>query len=153
MELLQSVPLFEGEEASLRSLAERLNPELDGLDPNEARIDAVLAAAQAILMKSPRLVVFASSPDMADRVAKRLNLWLQVQVWRHNLENAEWKVFRNANGGGVLVCDYRAEEGLNLQGGRSAVLHVDLPLSPNKLEQRMGRLDRYGVGEAVRSHV
>lgn len=153
IELLQSVPFFEGEETNLRSLAERLDPEIEDQDPNEARIDAILAAAEAILMESPRLVVFASSPHMADRVAKRLNLWLQVKVWRHKLEKTEWRTFRDASAEGVLVCDYRAEEGLNLQGGRAAILHADLPLSPNKLEQRMGRLDRYGVGEAVRSHV
>ena len=29
------------------------------------------------------------------------------------------------------------------------MIHADFPLSPNSLEQRMGRLDRFGVGHAV----
>jgi ATP-dependent helicase HepA len=48
----------------------------------------------------------------------------------------------------LLVCDRSAEEGRNLQFADCAV-HLDLPLSPNRLEQRIGRLDRYGRGEAI----
>jgi ATP-dependent helicase HepA len=51
----------------------------------------------------------------------------------------------------VLVCDVRAEEGLNLHGGRKLALHFDLPANPNRLEQRLGRLDRFGAGEPIRS--
>jgi ATP-dependent helicase HepA len=29
------------------------------------------------------------------------------------------------------------------------MIHADLPLSPNSIEQRMGRLDRFGVGQGV----
>ena len=48
----------------------------------------------------------------------------------------------------LLVCDRSAEEGRNLQFADLAV-HLDLPLSPNRLEQRIGRLDRYGRGPCV----
>lgn len=51
----------------------------------------------------------------------------------------------------VLVCDSNAEEGLNLHGGKKVALHYDLPAEPNRIEQRLGRLDRYGVGDAVQS--
>ncbi|MCP2830389.1 helicase-related protein, partial [Salmonella enterica] len=53
----------------------------------------------------------------------------------------------------VLVCDARAEEGLNLHGGRKVVLHFDLPATPNRIEQRLGRLDRFGSGDAIHSLV
>ena len=43
----------------------------------------------------------------------------------------------------VLVCDHTGEEGLNLQFA-NAILHMDLPFSPARLEQRIGRLDRFG---------
>lgn len=43
----------------------------------------------------------------------------------------------------VLICDKSGEEGLNLQFAH-AVLHLDLPFSPARLEQRIGRLDRFG---------
>ena len=35
-------------------------------------------------------------------------------------------------------------EGINLQDRFDAVLHYDLPWNPNRLEQREGRVDRYG---------
>jgi superfamily II DNA or RNA helicase len=35
-------------------------------------------------------------------------------------------------------------EGINLQEHFTAVLHYDLPWNPNRLEQREGRIDRYG---------
>jgi superfamily II DNA or RNA helicase len=44
----------------------------------------------------------------------------------------------------VLVATDCLSEGVNLQDGFSAVLHYDLPWNPNRLEQREGRVDRYG---------
>lgn len=44
----------------------------------------------------------------------------------------------------VLVATDCLSEGINLQEGFSAVVHYDLPWNPNRLEQREGRVDRYG---------
>lgn len=44
----------------------------------------------------------------------------------------------------VLVATDCLSEGVNLQQGFNAVLHYDLPWNPNRLEQREGRVDRYG---------
>lgn len=44
----------------------------------------------------------------------------------------------------VLVATDCLSEGINLQGSFNAVLHYDLPWNPNRLEQREGRVDRYG---------
>lgn len=43
----------------------------------------------------------------------------------------------------LLVCDYLAGEGRNLQEA-DFIVHIDLPISPNDIEQRIGRLDRIG---------
>jgi ATP-dependent helicase HepA len=43
----------------------------------------------------------------------------------------------------VLICDSRSEEGLNLQFAHT-IFHADLPFAPARLEQRIGRLDRFG---------
>jgi hypothetical protein len=40
-------------------------------------------------------------------------------------------------------------EGINLQDGFNAVLHYDLPWNPNRLEQREGRVDRFGQREKI----
>ena len=44
----------------------------------------------------------------------------------------------------VLVATDCLSEGINLQEHFDAVIHYDLPWNPNRLEQREGRVDRYG---------
>ncbi len=44
----------------------------------------------------------------------------------------------------VLVCTDCLSEGVNLQEGFEAVIHYDLPWNPNRMEQRNGRIDRFG---------
>ena len=44
----------------------------------------------------------------------------------------------------VLVATDCLSEGIDLQTGFDAVVHYDLPWNPNRLEQREGRVDRYG---------
>lgn len=44
----------------------------------------------------------------------------------------------------VLVATDCLSEGVNLQTHFNAVIHYDLPWNPNRLEQREGRIDRYG---------
>jgi superfamily II DNA or RNA helicase len=44
----------------------------------------------------------------------------------------------------VLVATDCLSEGINLQKHFTAVLHYDLPWNPNRLEQREGRVDRFG---------
>jgi len=48
----------------------------------------------------------------------------------------------------VLVATECLSEGINLQDYFDAVLHYDLPWNPNRLEQREGRVDRYGQKRA-----
>jgi superfamily II DNA or RNA helicase len=44
----------------------------------------------------------------------------------------------------VLIATDCLSEGINLQHAFNAVIHYDLPWNPNRLEQREGRVDRYG---------
>src|SRR5207253_480774 len=44
----------------------------------------------------------------------------------------------------ILVATDCLSEGINLQELFTAVLHYDLPWNPNRLEQREGRVDRFG---------
>ncbi|MGH2443728.1 MAG: helicase-related protein, partial [Chloroflexota bacterium] len=44
----------------------------------------------------------------------------------------------------ILVATDCLSEGINLQEAFDAVLHYDLPWNPNRLEQREGRVDRFG---------
>ncbi len=49
----------------------------------------------------------------------------------------------------ILVATDCLSEGVNLQQDWDAVIHYDLPWNPNRLEQREGRVDRYGQQQPV----
>ena len=49
----------------------------------------------------------------------------------------------------ILVATDAASEGLNLHRTARILLHYDCPWNPSRLEQRNGRLDRYGQGREV----
>lgn len=54
----------------------------------------------------------------------------------------------------LLVATDCLSEGINLQELFTAVLHYDLPWNPNRLEQREGRVDRYGQrAELVKAYL
>ena len=55
-------------------------------------------------------------------------------------------------GSQVLVCSEIGSEGRNFQFAHHLVL-FDLPLNPDLLEQRIGRLDRIGQTDTIRIHV
>lgn len=119
----------------------------------EERADALIDALRPRLRDKAQCVVFCSEAKTADALAQRIASQLDITVHRHDPDSTEWMAFHDSADNMVLVCDRRAEEGLNLQGGRKIVVHYDLPFNPNRLEQRLGRADRYGSGDAVRSLV
>ncbi|GAK58026.1 helicase-like [Candidatus Vecturithrix granuli] len=54
----------------------------------------------------------------------------------------------------VLVATDCLSEGINLQDHFTAVLHYDLPWNPNRIEQRDGRVDRFGqTAPTVKSYL
>jgi ATP-dependent helicase HepA len=113
--------------------------------------------------KDKKVVVFCSDTETADRLFAHLWGVMGHSVVRHEVgdpsegENeaagTAWLLFQTDASVKVVICDRSAEEGLNLQGGRKAILHFDLPLDPNRIEQRMGRLDRYSTGDPIDSVV
>jgi ATP-dependent helicase HepA len=117
------------------------------------RVKALLGALPPLLACKAKIVIFCSDPETADALTNVLATRLNVRVDRHNPDDEAWRRFNLDLGRPILVCDWRAEEGLNLQGGRKFVVHYDVPLDPNRIEQRLGRVDRYGAGDAVASLV
>lgn len=55
----------------------------------------------------------------------------------------EFKKFAASDRAVLLATDV-ISEGLNLQGAAAMVVHADLPYNPNRLDQRNGRVDRFG---------
>jgi len=64
--------------------------------------------------------------------------------------NAAW--FAEPDGARILLCSEIGSEGRNFQFAHHLVL-FDLPLNPELLEQRIGRLDRIGQTETIRIHM
>jgi len=58
----------------------------------------------------------------------------------------------NETGSQVLICSEIGSEGRNFQFAHHMVL-FDLPINPDLLEQRIGRLDRIGQTQTIRIHV
>ncbi len=63
--------------------------------------------------------------------------------------NAAW--FAEADGARVLLCSEIGSEGRNFQFAHHLILW-DLPLDPDLLEQRIGRLDRIGQRHDITLH-
>lgn len=119
----------------------------------EDRADALIEAIKPVLLLKAKCVVFCSSSKTADSLAERIRNRLDIVVNRHDSNGEAWKAFDDNPKCQILICDESAEEGLNFQGGEKIVVHYDLPFNPNRVEQRLGRVDRYGTGDAVRSLV
>ena len=62
--------------------------------------------------------------------------------------NERFEKFAEADRG-VLIATDVISEGMNLQYAANQVIHYELPWNPNRLEQRNGRVDRYGQHEPV----
>ena len=60
--------------------------------------------------------------------------------------------FANQEGAQILLCSEIGSEGRNFQFAHHLVL-FDLPLNPELLEQRIGRLDRIGQTSTIQIHV
>lgn len=72
---------------------------------------------------------------------------LQIEVVTSELDDElrrEKIVEMNKSERRLLIATDCLSEGINLQEGFNALLHYDLPWNPNRLEQREGRIDRFG---------
>ncbi len=105
--------------------------------------------AQLAMRPTGKIVVFTSFPDVAERLVRDLEPRLGPHRYVSHLERddrSEHDVaidsFLNDSHCRLLICDRSAEEGRNLQHADVAI-HFDLPISPNRLEQRIGRFDRF----------
>jgi ATP-dependent helicase HepA len=144
-----------GEERILLSQLELAPAESHVLEDLEAieeheEVAAVRTAVEALapVVKDGKRVVIFCGPGrlatwLADHVGRALGDRPLVEHTQHAGPRAsdqavgQWRQY-----GAVLIVDATAEDGLNLQSA-DAVVHCRVPWSPNRLEQRLGRVDRH----------
>ena len=96
-----------------------------------------------------KVVVFATYLGTVDLIASEIDQTFPgqgVAVLRggdHGAKVAAERRFRQKDGPRVLVCTAAGREGINLQFAR-ILFNFDLPWNPMDVEQRIGRIHRYG---------
>lgn len=96
-----------------------------------------------------KVVIFATYLGTVDLIAREIEQVYPGQgvvVLRggdHGAKTAAERRFRMKDGPRVLVCTAAGREGINLQFSR-ILFNFDLPWNPMDMEQRIGRIHRYG---------
>ena len=98
---------------------------------------------------SEKIVVFATYLGTVDLIAREIEQTFPGQgvvVLRggdHGAKVASERRFRQKDGPRVMVCTAAGREGINLQFAH-ILFNFDLPWNPMDVEQRIGRIHRYG---------
>ena len=117
----------------------------------ETKVHNLLRALGALWRENPdeKVVIFATYLGTVDLLGREIESSYPGQgvvVLRggdHGAKLAAERRFRAADGPRVLVCTAAGREGINLQFAR-VLFNFDLPWNPMDVEQRIGRIHRYG---------
>jgi superfamily II DNA or RNA helicase len=113
-------------------------------------------ALRAILDEAPneKVVLFAQPVETVGALRRFLELEygeepaVIIGGQSDDERDAQIAAFRRANGPRILVSSRAGGEGLNLQVSRRLV-HIDVPWNPMELEQRVGRVHRFGSRRTI----
>lgn len=107
---------------------------------------SLIASLDDWLAENPKgkVVVFCGIEVVADHVAAAIGDSLAVGIER-NSSVRDLQFLQSGSSVRVLVCDQDGEDGLNLHGGQKLAVHYSLPRSFSRVEQRLGRLNRYSA--------
>ncbi len=97
-------------------------------------------------------IVFTEYRDTLARLEQRLTAaGYAISVLHGALSPADRRRVQLAfnERGGILLATDAASEGLNLHERCRLVIHYELPWNPSRLEQRAGRVDRFGQARRV----
>ncbi|HWP30248.1 MAG TPA: helicase-related protein [Fimbriimonadales bacterium] len=106
---------------------------------------------EKIKQRREKLLIFTESRETLDYLAEKLRAWGYAVVTLHGGMNLDARIraehdFREH--AQVMVSTEAGGEGINLQFC-SLMVNYDIPWNPNRLEQRMGRVHRYGQQKEV----
>ena len=138
----------------LQGLRDRARALIDTGD--ESKFEKLREVLEDPLYAGDKWLIFSEHRDTVDFLVRRIEgLGYSDQVavihggmrWPEREEQVER--FRQPHGARFLVATDAAGEGINLQFCRLMV-NYDIPWNPARLEQRMGRIHRYGQKRDVR---
>ena len=151
-QVVACAPPLAGEAQWLQTAMELVRGWMETAVGGSARFRAVAGWLQSVLKReaSAKVLVFAGDcnlvEDFADHLAEKIGHHRVAHI-HHRMDEVtlahEALRFQQQSSCAVLVSDELGGEGRNFQFA-TAVVHLDLPWSPARLEQRIGRLDRMG---------
>ncbi|ANE50642.1 helicase-related protein [Flavisolibacter tropicus] len=148
-DLIESLEFARNE---LRDL-EQLHDEAQSILKNNAdqKIETTIKLIKEWIKEGFAPIIFCHYIPTANYVAERLREALpkgiHIEAITSDLADEQRKEKIDLMGKSekrVLVATDCLSEGINLQEHFTAVLHYDLPWNPNRIEQREGRVDRFG---------
>lgn len=158
-------PIEPRENISTEELEERLRLEydLDATEEDSVELDyhkgsriqwlaellRTLAGEKVLLICRSRKKVLAIHEALAEEINVKAAVFHEGLTLVQRDRNAAW--FAESDGARILICSEIGSEGRNFQFAHHLVL-FDLPLDPELIEQRIGRLDRIGQTETIRIH-
>jgi superfamily II DNA or RNA helicase len=136
-----------------RLAAEAQSVEQSGAEAKLSELKALLQKEGFFDHPEQRLLLFTEFKDTLDYLVERMKLWgFRVGFIHGGMKSGSRdepgtrlhaeQQFREG-GIQVLVATEAAGEGINLQAC-NILFNYDIPWNPNRLEQRMGRIHRYG---------
>jgi len=144
---------IEETQSKLSSLLERAERAI----PEDPKLSAVVQEIRRIREGEPNanVLVYTEFTDSQDAVVERLQQAIEqdeisgeilVTSGRpeHKRERSDITAIFGEKDNLVLVSTDSTAEGLNLHARCNHLVHLELPYNPNRLEQRNGRIDRYG---------
>jgi ATP-dependent helicase HepA len=154
--LILDTPHFSGEDELLEQLLEIIREIPEEEDRIYLLQGLITDQREKRGVNIPKLVVFTGYTQVGMAIARRLRArfgdaaiaTLEVVQSAEVVEQQESQ-FKNNPHCFVLVCDASGEEGHNLQFA-DYMIHFDLPWSPNRLEQRHGRMNRIGLNHSMK---
>ncbi len=168
-ELAQQLCLLDGETRKLHRVADRADIAATSLSDlllkaekalnQDLKLEQLVAEIKAIRQIEPNanILIYTEYVDSLKEVERRLRIKnlgavLTIHGAQPNTEGEEHvkqnrrtitERFRTQDKV-ILISTDAAAEGLNLHEHCHHLIHLELPWNPNRLEQRNGRIDRYG---------
>lgn len=117
----------------------------------ETKVEKLLAALGTLWQQNPRerVVIFATYLGTVEMLGQQIESAypgqgvVVLKGGDHGSKLAAERRFKQSDGPRVMICTAAGREGINLQHSR-ILFNFDLPWNPMDVEQRIGRIHRYG---------